>query len=126
MRQYERYFGLAILACGIWFASFTMSAATPDTAGGKESFARRCSGCHAVDSEKEGPHLRGVFGRKAGAVAGFQYSDALRNSGIVWTEPSLNKWLEGPQALVPGNDMEFKVPNPDERTALIAYLQSLR
>jgi cytochrome c len=126
MRQCERYFGFAILTCGIGIANFTMSAATPDAAGGKEIFARRCSGCHAVDSEKEGPRLRGVFGRKAGSVPGFQYSDALRNSGIVWNEPSLNKWLEGPQALVPGNDMEFKVSNADERTALIAYLESLQ
>jgi len=126
MRGCERYFGLAVLACGIAIGSFTMSAATSDAAGGKDIFARRCSGCHAVDSEKEGPRLRGVFGRKAGSVPGFQYSDALRNSGIVWTEPLLDKWLQGPQALVPGNDMEFKVLNPDERTALIAYLQSLR
>jgi cytochrome c len=126
MRRCERYFGLAIFAWGIGIASFTISAATPDAAGGKELFFRRCSGCHSLDSEKEGPRLRGVFGRKAGSVPGFQYSDALRNSGIVWNEPSLNTWLEGPQALVPGNDMEFKVSNPDERTALIAYLQSLR
>lgn len=126
MRWRECYLGLAILLCGIGIASFTASSATPDTAGAKELFARRCSGCHALDSEKEGPRLRGVFGRKAGSVPGFQYSDALRNSGIVWTEASLNKWLGGPQDLVSGNDMEFKVSNPDERTALITYLESLR
>lgn len=126
MRRCERYFGLALLACGIGIATFTVSAATPDAGAGKEVFARRCTGCHAIDSEKEGPRLRGVVGRRAGSVPGFQYSDALHNSGIVWSESLLNKWLEGPQGLVPGNDMGFKVPNPDERTALVAYLQSLR
>jgi cytochrome c len=92
---------------------------------GKEIFARRCSGCHATDSNQEGPRLRGVVGRKAGSVAGYPYSEALRNSGITWTLELLNKWLENPEALVKDNDMEFRVSNPDERAALVAYLKSL-
>ena len=103
---------------------------TPGAAGsvsgaGKELFARRCSGCHTTDSNQEGPRLRGVLGRKAGTVAGYPYSDALRNSGIVWTESLLNKWLESPEALVRDNDMEFRVSNATERAALVAYLRSL-
>jgi cytochrome c len=100
-------------------------AAGTDPSAGKELFARRCSGCHATDSSKEGPRLRGVIGRKAGTVAGFQYSDALRNSGITWTGDLLTKWLENPEALVKDNDMEFRVSNPDERAVLVAYLKSL-
>lgn len=96
-----------------------------DPSAGKDLFGRRCSGCHATDSNKEGPRLRGVLGRKAGTVAGFSYSDALRNSGIIWTADLLNQWLQNPEALVMGNDMEFRVPNPDERAALIAYLKTL-
>ena len=92
---------------------------------GKEVFAKRCSGCHATDSDKEGPRLRGVVGRKAGTVAGFQYSDSLRGSGIVWDENLLTKWLENPQALVKDNDMEFRVTNADERASVVAYLKSL-
>jgi cytochrome c len=92
---------------------------------GKDLFGRRCSGCHATDASKEGPRLRGVVGRKAGSVAGFQYSDALRNSGITWTEDQLIKWLENPEALVKDNDMEFRVVNADERAALVTYLKSL-
>ena len=92
---------------------------------GKDLFGRRCSGCHATDSNRVGPPVRGVLGRKAGTVAGFSYSDALRNSGIVWTADLLNEWLQNPEALVVGNDMEFRVPNPDERAALIAYLKTL-
>jgi len=69
--------------------------------------------------------LRGVLGRKAGTVAGFSYSDALRRSGIIWTGELLDEWLQNPEALVKDNDMEFRVPNPDERAALIAYLKTL-
>jgi cytochrome c len=96
-----------------------------DPSASKDLFGRRCSGCHATDSNKEGPRLRGVLGRKAGTVAGFSYSEALRNSGIIWTADLLNQWLQNPEALVMGNDMEFRVPNPDERAALIAYLKTL-
>jgi cytochrome c len=96
-----------------------------DPGVGKDLFARRCSGCHATDSTKEGPRLRGVIGRKAGSVAGFQYSDALRDSGITWTEELVTRWLANPDALVKDNDMEFRVTNADERAALVAYLKSL-
>ena len=92
---------------------------------GTTVFAKRCSGCHAIEASKEGPRLRGVIGRKAGTVTGFQYSDARRNSGITWTEALVNKWLENPEGLVKDNDMEFHVSNPDERTAVVAYLKSL-
>jgi cytochrome c len=103
----------------------TAQAAGQDAGAGKEVFAKRCSGCHAPDSGKEGPPLRGVVGRKAGTVQGFLYSDALRNSGIVWNESLLDKWLENPQAVVKDNDMEFHVANAGEREAVIAYLKSL-
>jgi cytochrome c len=69
--------------------------------------------------------LRGVVGRKAGTVAGFPYSDALRTSGIMWNEGLLTKWLENPEAMVKGTDMEFRVPKAEEREAVVAYLKSL-
>jgi cytochrome c len=69
--------------------------------------------------------LRGVVGRKAGTVPAFQYSDSLRNSGIVWNEELLGKWLENTEAVVNNNDMEFRVSNAAERQAIIAYLKSL-
>src|ERR1700692_652351 len=103
------------LTAGVFFMGIlaalnsSISAAEPDAGAGKDVFDRRCSGCHAADSSKEGPLLRGVVGRKAGTVTGFQYSDALRTSGITWTEDLLTKWLENPDAMVKGTDMEFKV-----------------
>jgi cytochrome c len=99
--------------------------AGPDAGAGKNVFDRRCSGCHAADSTKEGPPLRGVVGRKAGTVSGFLYSDSLRASGITWNEGLLMKWLENPDAMVKGTDMEFRVPKAEEREAVVAYLKSL-
>ena len=78
-------------------------------AGGKPLFEKRCGGCHALDRDKEGPRLGGVYGRTAGSVDSFQYSDALKKSGIKWTEETLDKWLTNTEQLVPNNDMTFHV-----------------
>jgi cytochrome c len=109
----------------ITVANQSPGAAGPTPGAGKDVFEKRCTGCHATDSNKEGPRLRGVVGRKAGTVVGFQYSDALRNSEITWTEGLLVKWLENPDALVKDNDMEFRVSNADERAALVVFLKTL-
>jgi cytochrome c len=78
-----------------------------------------------VDRDKEGPALAGVYGRAAGSVASFQYSPALQKSKLRWTSETLDKWLTDPDKLVPNNDMSFSVPNPDERSAIIAYLKEI-
>jgi cytochrome c len=104
--------------------SMLAGADSADADRGRDLFAKRCSGCHALDLDKEGPRLRGVFGRKAGAVAGFPYSGALRNSGIVWDENKLNAWLENPEQAVKDNNMEFRVGDPAERAALVAFLKT--
>jgi cytochrome c len=95
------------------------------TAGrtGKELFEKRCSGCHALDKDKEGPRLAGIYGREAGSIASFDYSAALKKSKIKWTDESLNKWLIDPEKLVPENDMAFHVESADERREIIAYLK---
>jgi cytochrome c len=100
------------------------SAAAPgDPARGKIAFEKRCTGCHALDGDREGPRLAGVFGRKAGTVHGFAYSAGLKNSGITWNEATLEKWLSDPDAMVPGNNMDFRVPKAQERSDLIAYFK---
>lgn len=88
-----------------------------------ELFQRRCGGCHALDRDKGGPRLAGVYGRAAGAVDSFPYSAALRNSQITWTAEALDQWLTDPEKLVPGNDMPFHVEKADERREIIAYLK---
>jgi cytochrome c len=92
---------------------------------GKALFQKRCSGCHALDADHEGPRLRGVVGRAAGTVKTFQYSEALKNAKHLWDEASLDKWLTDPESVVPDNDMSFQVPKQEERAAIILYLKSL-
>ena len=94
-----------------------------DPVRGKETFDKRCTGCHALTSDREGPRLQGVFGRTSGTVEGFAYSDALKNAHIVWDESSLEKWLTDPDVLVPGNNMEFHVPKAQERLDLVEFLK---
>jgi len=89
------------------------------------SFAcRPCHGLAPGDESPLGPHLHGVFGRPAAQVAGFQYSPALRESGIVWTDETLDQWLAQPDTFLPGNDMAFTgFRSAADRRALIAYLK---
>jgi cytochrome c len=94
-----------------------------DAARGKDVFERRCTGCHAMDGDREGPRLAGVFGRKAGSVAGFDYSAGLKNSGMTWNEATLEKWLKDPDMVVPDTKMDFRVPKAQERSDLIAYFK---
>lgn len=94
-----------------------------DASAGKLLFEKRCSGCHELDRAKEGPPLRGVYGRKAGSAAGFEYSDALRQSGIVWDDAKLNQWLTDTESVVRDNDMGFAVPKADERAQIIEFLK---
>jgi cytochrome c len=93
---------------------------------GKEIFVRRCSGCHAPDLDKEGPRLRGVYGRKSASVPSFNYSEALKKASIHWDETTLDRWLTDPDALVPDTDMAFRLSNAEERAAVIAYLKALQ
>jgi cytochrome c len=94
-----------------------------DPVRGKALFEKRCTGCHALETNHEGPRLRGVYGRNAGSVVGFPYSDALKRAHIAWDEQALERWLTDPDAFLPGNNMDFLVPKPQERKDLIAYLK---
>jgi cytochrome c len=92
---------------------------------GKGLFEKRCGGCHSLDGDKEGPRLRGVYGRPAGSVASFHYSDALRSASFAWDAPTLEKWLTEPASVIPETDMDFRLEKPDERQEIIAYLKQL-
>jgi cytochrome c len=114
-----------LVMLGAAFAVMVFSART-ETGDGKDTFEKRCSGCHSLDHDKEGPRLGGVYGRAAGSLASFNYSDALKNSHITWDANSLDKWLAGPDKVVPETDMAFHVESAAERSAIIAYLKQLR
>jgi cytochrome c len=94
-----------------------------DAARGKAVFNKRCTGCHSLDINGEGPKLAGVYGRKAGSVAGFEYSQGLKGSGIVWNDATLEKWLSGPDSVVPDAKMDFYVPKAEERRDLVAFFK---
>jgi cytochrome c len=94
-----------------------------DTDAGRAAFEKRCTGCHALDHEKTGPRLAGVVGRKAGTISSFPYSDAVKKSAVVWNEAILDKWLTDPESVIPDTDMAFRLDNPVERAAIIAFLK---
>lgn len=100
---------------------YAMLLASPE-----ETFVRRCSGCHAADINKEGPRLRGVYGRKSGTAPEFGYSEAMKKSNIRWDDATLDRWLTDPDAMVPDTDMAFRVSDSEERKAIIAYLKTLK
>ncbi|MGH8188607.1 MAG: c-type cytochrome, partial [Steroidobacteraceae bacterium] len=83
----------------------------------------RCGGCHSLDEHGPGPKHRGLIGRRAGGLPGFEYSKALRESRLVWTAQLLDQWIADPNALVPGNRMIARLASdPDDRAAIVEYL----
>ena len=88
-----------------------------------EQLYQGCQDCHSMDTNDVGPMHKGVFGRKAGAVPDYGYSAALKNSGIVWTEANLDKWLAGPQDFIPGSKMFYHLDNAQDRADVIEYLK---
>jgi len=113
--------GLALLS----ILALPKQGSAADGSPGKDLFDRRCSGCHALDKEKEGPRLRGVFGRASATVPDFQYSEALKALHVTWDAATLDQWLTDPEKLAPNNDMAFRLVKADERAAIIDYLKSL-
>jgi cytochrome c oxidase assembly protein subunit 11 len=97
--------------------------APPDPAHGEKLFAERCTACHALDSNKFGPMLEGVIGRKAGSVPGYPYSPALKSAGVIWSAENLDRWLTNPQQFIAGVRMPIRVLEPTSRRDIIAYLQ---
>ena len=115
--------GLVAFVFLVLGSTLSIAGRAQTTASGKELFEKRCGGCHALDRDKEGPRLRGVYGRVAGSLDSFKYSDALKKSKITWTDERLDKWLTDTEKLVPDNDMAFHVERPEERGDIIAYLK---
>jgi len=112
----------AILAAIIPLSAQAQEAGDP--AAGEKAFAP-CKACHNFQKNGVGPDLKGVVGRKAGTYEGYNYSAALKNSGITWDEANLHEWLKNPKAKVPGNKMIFQGIADDKKiNDLIAYLKT--
>jgi len=115
-----------ILALAVVASTMPLPAfADGDAAHGQHIYESRCIACHSPDANRVGPMHRGVFGRKAGSVANYNYSKAMKGSDVVWNDDTLNRWLTNPQAFIPGQKMNFKVANPQDRADIIAYLKTL-
>ena len=67
--------------------------------------------------------MKDVYGRRAGSLPDFSYSDELKAVNLTWDETSLDKWLTNPDAVAPDNDMAFHVSNPQERADIIQFLR---
>jgi cytochrome c len=96
-----------------------------DAARGEAKF-QDCAACHKLEAgaNNVGPSLHGIFARKAGEIADFRYSPAMKRSGIVWTPQTLENFITEPQAMVPANRMPYAgMASAADRADLIAYLQ---
>jgi cytochrome c len=125
---------LNCLAACVFAGASTIAAATDapvttpaggDPAHGKALY-QACQACHSIDDNDLGPKHRGVVGRRAGSIADYNYSPALRNSGLTWDPATLDRWLSNPSALVPGTKMFFKIDDARARADIIAYLTQLK
>ena len=114
-----------MLAGALMFFVVAPAGAAPDAIRGEQVYTR-CVACHAPVYDRVGPHHCGVFGRRAGSVAGFDYSQAMKKSRIVWNEKTLDRFLTKPLKMVPGSKMTYDgVADRKDRADLIAYLKHL-
>jgi cytochrome c len=118
-------FGFAAL-----LAVFVSAGAGGDAAAGKKVYVSRCLTCHSVEkggSNKLGPLLFGIMGKKAGTLPGYAYSKPLKRSSFVWTDDALRQWLKRPNQTLPGTRMAFAgLSNPKQIEDLIAYMHTLK
>ncbi len=118
---------LMVLIAGVFGAQVQ---AAGDAEAGATLFKRICGGCHQVGESARGsfgPQLNGIFGRPSGSTTDYQYSDAMKSAGIVWTRETLIAYLEDPKEVVPGTRMIFwGLSDPEKIENLLAYLQTFQ
>ncbi|MGH7287212.1 MAG: c-type cytochrome [Myxococcota bacterium] len=109
-----------LLAVGLAGAG---SPAPSEVAAGEQIY-ERCAACHSLDRDRVGPRHCGIFGRRAGGVPGFVYSEAMGASGIVWNRRTLDAFIADPLKTVPGTFMGYAgIQDPEERAQLLAFLE---
>ena len=119
---------LAALTGATAIAGPAFAQARPAPAG-ETLFKQRCANCHTTTAGQRhglGPNLVGVMGRKPAAAANYNYSQGMRTATAAWTPQTLEPFLAAPTRAVPGTRMTMGVANPADRSAIIAYLQTVR
>lgn len=107
---------LALAACG--------GSSGGDAARGQQLYAKECAACHSLTANKDAPLHCGLVGRKAGTVPGFPYSEAMRSSGLVWNEQTLDEFITAPYIVLPGTIMGFPgFADATDRADVVAYLK---
>ena len=117
--------GLASLIAGFLLLGSHAALAEGDVAKGEKVY-KKCKACHALEAGKNkvGPSLAGIFGRNAGTVEGFKYSAAMKDSGIVWDDATMDSFLAKPKEVVPKTRMAFPgLKKEQDRMDVIAYLK---
>lgn len=115
-----------LLSAGVATASAAPVGSLADKQHGEVVF-RACAGCHHERADATGPDLHGVVGRKAGALDGFRYSNAMKRANLVWTVENLRAYLRDPQAVVKGNRMPFPgLPADSDVDDVVAFLESFK
>jgi cytochrome c len=122
-RERPRRIGIARLAALLALLAPSSGAAAAGDAGRGEVLYQGCQDCHSLDKNDVGPKHRGVFGRKVGSIPDYHYSDGLKQSGLVWDEANLDKWLSDPQALIPDAKMFYHLSEAQDRADVIAFLK---
>jgi cytochrome c len=126
----SQYYLRVISSLLLMTASVAMAQSSTSTAGsalkGKEIYDARCSACHSVDDNRVGPMHLDVFGRKAGGVKSYRYSNALNKSKVVWSRDTLTAWLTNPEMLIPGQRMGYVMDNAQDREDVVTYLATLK
>ena len=111
------------IASAICLLASTAFALDGDAARGEQLYSR-CQGCHSIDVDRVGPRHAGLFGRKAGSLADYNYSAAMRSADVVWDESTLDQFLTAPRQFIPGAKMPFAgIADAQERADLIAWLK---
>jgi cytochrome c len=125
MTNRSRHVPAAVLGAVLLLLQAGTALAAGDPAKGMQIF-KKCQVCHSIDAgvNKIGPSLHAVVGRKAGTLPGYNYTDAMKNSGFTWDEATLDKYLINPRKVVPGTRMVFVgLPKEQDRLDVIAYLK---
>jgi cytochrome c len=117
----RRNAAFALLALSLAHSS-AAKAAGDATRG--EALYEGCQDCHSLDKNDVGPRHRGVYGRKAGSLPDYAYSDALKNANVVWDDQTLDRWLTDPQTFLPGSKMFYHLDQAQDRADVIEFLKT--